>query len=139
METTMNNEIDLNKIKSLILAFTEAREINIDEVWEADFEKWNNDPTVEFQWQNDYKRNWQEGFLRDLRGLREAMRLFEAAIAQGDMVTACCAIVHAGVRSGSLASDFERMSNDFTTMLRTPGWSEIPEDYKIPEHYNYCP
>lgn len=139
METTMTSEIDLNKIKSLILAFTEVRGINIDEVWEADFEKWNNDPTVEFQWQNDYKRNWQDDFLRDLRGLQEAMRLFEEAISQGDMVTARCAILDADLRSDSLASDFKRMANDFTTMRRTSGWPEIPEDYKIPEHYNYCP
>jgi hypothetical protein len=57
-----------------------------------------------------------------------------------DLVTAQCGLIRAGGFAHQVFDTFSKIKDDCYKVLRDDmrfTWPEIPEDFKIPEHYGY--
>ncbi len=85
----------------------------------------------------DYKAQQCASFNRALELLNNAKDLLEKANSNDDKVTLQVALVFIRVYSMNLSSFFDAFKEDADTLLESTDWPSIPEDYKIPSHYNY--
>ncbi|MGE4879692.1 hypothetical protein [Yersinia enterocolitica] len=84
----------------------------------------------------DYKAQQCTSFHRGLELLGNAKELLEQAKLNDDKVTIQAALVYIRVYSMNLSGFFDAFKEDADALLRASDWPNIPEDYKIPEHYN---
>ncbi|MFW5402485.1 hypothetical protein V2A85_22755, partial [Yersinia sp. 1252 StPb PI] len=84
----------------------------------------------------DYKAQQCASFYRGLELLGNAKELLEQAKLNDDKVTIQAALVYIRVYSMNLSGFFDAFKEDADALLRASDWPNIPEDYKIPEHYN---
>lgn len=117
----------LDQIKRAIL--------ELSKISAADFKFVNSD------WSIDYRLDLDKRLQEDLAKLEIELNLLTDAIQRKDMITAKCALVMARVISLDLSNFFLNLFED----IEKVGWGEqcelpsIPEDYVIPDHYNYPP
>lgn len=93
----------------------------------------------EKEWSIDYQQDLDKELDNDLNNLKIELDLLMSAVQNKDFVTAKCALVMARLFSLNLSNFFLNIFED----IEKVGWSEqnnlpgVPEDYQIPEHYNY--
>ncbi|MDR9889561.1 hypothetical protein O7047_04830 [Pseudenterobacter timonensis] len=93
----------------------------------------------EADWSIDYKQDLDKELGNELANLKIELELLMSAIQRKDFVTAKCALVMIKVFSLNLSNFFLNIFED----IEKVGWSEqshlpdIPENYQIPDHYNY--
>lgn len=120
----MSKSINFNRLKSLLMDFAKSKGMAEDEIHDS----WNIDYKVDIQ---------KEYYLKELSSLAEAMSLFERAIKKGDDLTAKCALVDAEIRADMLSDFFSAIKADIGRVSRQFSWPKIPENYEIPDDYNY--
>jgi hypothetical protein len=85
----------------------------------------------------NYKRNMDEKFQTRLHLLNQAINFLDNARSEKDELATQTALLILRSQSMGLADFFNAIVNDIESILNKPKWIEIPEDYKIPEHYNF--
>lgn len=116
---------ELNKIKTVIQNLTELVEGKTG---------FNDD-----DWSVDYKLDLDKELSNELNNLHIELDLLTNALYEKDLVTVKCALVMARLYSLNLSNLFLNIFEDIEKI----GWSEefklpnVPDDYQIPEHYNY--
>ncbi len=85
----------------------------------------------------DYKAQQCLSFHHGLELLGNAKELLKKARLNDDKVTVQAALVYIRVYSMNLSSFFDAFKEDADALLKYSDWPSIPEDYKVPEHYNY--
>ncbi|RPH22321.1 hypothetical protein EHN07_16945 [Buttiauxella warmboldiae] len=116
---------DINKIKNAVRMLAGLAESNID--------------FADDEWSIDYHLDLDKELRDELAKLQIELDLLTNALKEKDLVTAKYALVMARLFSLNLSNFFLNIFED----IEKVGWSEeiklpaIPEDYQIPEHYNY--
>ena len=123
MEKMKNTQFEFNEIKRFIIEQAEKNGVSASRLNE--------------EWSLDYSVDFNGKFEREIFFLSECMKLIELAKAKNDLLATKAAILIAGVRVGMLASFFESMDSDLSRVLREFEWPEFPENYRIPDFYNY--
>lgn len=123
----MNVDINFEKLKHTILLAAKNQGLSED--------------YISKNWHIDYKINQNEEFIDILSDLNEEIKLLNQAIDENDLLTARSAIVMAKAYSHNLMNFFENINDDIVQLgwgkeLKDK-WPAIPEDYKVPEHYDY--
>jgi len=85
----------------------------------------------------DYKAKQCASFHRGLELLGNAKEFLEKAKLNDDKVAIQAALVYIRVYSMNLSGFFDAFKEDADALLKSSDWPGIPEDYKIPAHYNY--
>ncbi|MBS9434687.1 hypothetical protein CE143_06815 [Photorhabdus luminescens] len=85
----------------------------------------------------DYESDLNEMYLLDMHRLKEAICLLQKAQLIDDKITMQAALVYIRVHSMRLSGFFEDIKDDSDTFLKNSEWPNIPENYQVPEHYNY--
>jgi len=85
----------------------------------------------------DYDSNLDSLFLSDMKRLSAATELLSKTKKSGDKVTVQAALVYIRTSSIRLSSFFENITDDADLFLKENDWPDIPDDYQVPEHYNY--
>lgn len=85
----------------------------------------------------DYNDQQDASFIRGLELLKNAKELLKQAKLNDDKIAMQAALVYIRVYAMGLSSFFDAFKEDADTLLRSSKWPDIPENYKIPEHYNY--
>jgi hypothetical protein len=121
----MNVKVDFNELKEIIVDFLKLRKKPVDDIF--------------VEWSIDFGADLNNGFLNDVSRLQESMRLFKRSMELNDLVTAQCALIRARAISMDLSNFFGSIAEDVERIAWTGGfvWPEIPDGYKIPDHYKY--
>lgn len=101
---------------------------------------WNAD-TEEFDWNLNYKNSLQGEVNTNIKNLLECFCLARKSIKDNDLVTTKGALIHAAVFARILEGTFRNIHDECYKILHQDPrftWPEIPDDYEIPEHYNYA-
>ncbi|WP_213993643.1 hypothetical protein [Sodalis sp. dw_96] len=69
--------------------------------------------------------------------LQDAVVLLGKTRDAEDEIATQAALVFIRVYAMRLSNFFEDIKDDADLLNSIPGWPEIPENYKIPEHYNF--
>lgn len=85
----------------------------------------------------DYKAKQCASFHRGLELLGNAKEFLEKATMNDDKVAIQAALVYIRVYSMNLSGFFDAFKEDADALLKFSDWADIPEDYKIPAHYDY--
>lgn len=123
----MNVNIEFDKMKRVILLAAEKQGLSSNFLQE--------------NWSINYNSELDNKFIKNLYNLNEEMKLLNQAIDENDLLTAISAIVMAKAYSHNLMNFFENINDDIVQLgwgkeLKDK-WPAIPEDYKVPEHYDY--
>ncbi|TDB60357.1 hypothetical protein [Photorhabdus khanii] len=121
----MSNQNNLNCIKEVIMLFAEKEHIPVQELHN--------------HWQSNYKNDWDMRFAEDVALLNREISLLKQALEKDDKVTQIAALVVARGIALGIMNQFENLFEDIEKMAWSDDfkWPKIPEDYKIPDHYNY--
>lgn len=76
-------------------------------------------------------------FYQYLHKLNDSAALLKNAKSAGDELAVQAALVYIRVYSLRLSCFFEDIKDDTDTLLKVSVWPDIPENYQVPEHYNY--
>lgn len=85
----------------------------------------------------DEKTDIDEIFYHYLHKLNDSVVLLKNAKSAGDELTVQAALIYIRVYSLRLSGFFEDIKDDTDALLRLSVWPDIPENYQVPEHYNY--
>lgn len=85
----------------------------------------------------DYDSNLDLLFLSDIEKLFAATELLSKAKELDDKVTVQAALVYIRSSSIRLSGFFENITDDADIFLKENDWPDIPDNYQVPEHYNY--
>ncbi len=123
----MKIDIEFEKLKNTFLLTAEKCGLSVDSLQE--------------NWSINYKIDLDNKFNLNLQKLNEEIKLLNQAIIKGDKLTAINAIVMAKVYSHNLMNFFENINDDIVQVgwgdeLKDK-WPAIPEDYKVPDCYDY--
>lgn len=123
----MNVDIEFEKLKHTILLVAKKQGLS--------------ESYISQNWHIDYKINQNEEFADILGNLNEEIKLLNQAIGENDLLAAKSAIIMAKVYSHNLMNFFENINDDIVQLgwgdeLKDK-WPAIPEDYKVPAHYDY--
>ncbi|WP_350307657.1 MULTISPECIES: hypothetical protein [Photorhabdus] len=69
--------------------------------------------------------------------LEQATMLLNKTIEDNDQIAIQCALTRIRIASLNLSNLYEDIIDDVVLINNQDSWPEIPEDYKIPEHYDY--
>lgn len=122
----LNTSFTLTDLQNVVLDFSAEKGISRQEIID-DFE----------HWKSSYKRDFSQEVETTFARLLSAMRLFRNARAQEDFVTAQCGLVRAVVSAGNLSTFFGSLEQDLNYLLKNFKEAEIPENYKIPDQYQF--
>ena len=75
-----------------------------------------------------------EGYIRDFKS---AVALLSKAIKADDKITIQCALTRVRISSLNLSNSYQDIIDDVMLINSHDSWTEIPDDYQIPEHYDY--
>jgi len=90
-------------------------------------------------WSIDYNLDLDSELFKELNSLHVEIELLTNAVKEKDFVTIKCALIMARLHALNLSNLFLNLFEDIEKI----GWSEeyklpnIPDDYQIPEIYNY--
>lgn len=85
----------------------------------------------------DYGSNLDSLFLSDMERLSAATELLRKAKESDDKITVQAALVYIRSSSIRLSGFFENITDDADFFLKKNDWPDIPDDYQVPENYNY--
>lgn len=85
----------------------------------------------------DYDSNLDSFFLSDMERLSAATELLRKAKELDDKITMQAALVYIRSSSVRLSGFFENITDDTDFFLKKNDWPDIPDDYQVPENYNY--
>ncbi|MHC5226278.1 hypothetical protein [Ignatzschineria sp. LJL83] len=123
----MNVDIEFEEIKKLIVLVAEWQGVLKEDLIQ--------------DWSIDYKIDLNEEFNSIVKDLFQEMKLLTQAREKEDDLTALIAIIGAKVKSQSLMNFFIDIHDDIERLMWgdefVGKWPSIPEEYKIPEDYDY--
>lgn len=85
----------------------------------------------------DYNASLESQLIKQLTLLQSKTSLFSEACRCNDEVTMKAFLLEIRTHAMSLSSFFDAIAEDATLLIRIDGWPDIPENYQVPEHYNY--
>ncbi|MGV3347103.1 hypothetical protein ACGVWS_15760 [Enterobacteriaceae bacterium LUAb1] len=85
----------------------------------------------------DYSVPLENQLIRQLSLLESKTNLFLEAYKCNDEVTMKAALLEMRTHSMSLSGFFDAIAEDATLLIKTNGWPDIPENYRVPEHYKF--
>ncbi len=85
----------------------------------------------------DYEIDFEQQFQDDMSKLQESVNLLEKARAAHDEMTVRAALVYIKIFSQELSNFFESIENDTLFLSKALISSDMPDDYQVPEHYNF--
>ncbi len=88
---------------------------------------------VELNMNSDIIEKYKE-YIYDLE---QATMLLNKTIEDNDQIAIQCALTRIRIASLNLSNLYEDIIDDVVLINNQDSWPEIPEDYKIPEHYDY--
>ena len=118
----MKIDINLNDVQTIMLDFAINHGMSEEQVNE--------------EWRLSYRKSLQEKFDLRFGRLLEAMQLYKVVTAQGDKITARCALLEALLAADLISDDFAALSADLKQAILMDK-TVIPDDYKIPKHYGF--
>lgn len=125
--TKINIDIDFEKIKQTILSVAMMHGLSEDYVTK--------------NWHIDYELDLNKEFARLISGLNQNIQLIHQAIKNNDMLTAKAGIIRVKPFSHALVDFSTKIHNDIMQLMwgdeLEDKWPKIPEDYKVPAHYDY--
>jgi hypothetical protein len=128
-----NKVMELNKIQRLLrdLAFSHG-------LTDEDLNSYD-EVSDDFEWHIDWKQGLSESLDKRMKLLTAAVALYEAAMSQGDALTAKAALIHAGVQLQTLSGFFDGVTHDVKKAYSDPrfNWPEFPDGWKIPPNYRF--
>ncbi|MEI9698438.1 hypothetical protein V5094_12730 [Moellerella wisconsensis] len=90
-------------------------------------------------WSIDHELNLDKRLNEELSKLYNDINLLNDSLNNNDLITVKCALIHARMRALDLSNFFLNIYED----IEKVGWGKdnklpnVPEDYKIPECYQY--
>ncbi|WP_420993163.1 hypothetical protein ACKI2N_023550 [Cupriavidus sp. 30B13] len=119
--------------KSLLLDLAESKGITEDDLDGYD------EARDEFNWHINWKRNLDDWFEMKMQRICDAIELYEAATKQGDLLAARAGLQDVRLATHDLMNFFDDIREDLIKISSDSrfGWPDFPDDYKIPEVYNY--
>jgi len=85
----------------------------------------------------DYQDSIVDRLDRQLFLLKENTELLAQAKKENDELVMEVALLRIRTHSMSLSGFFDAIAEDVTLLIKADGWPDIPENYQVPEHYNY--
>ncbi|WP_413737740.1 hypothetical protein ACL2XP_06295 [Sodalis sp. RH21] len=85
----------------------------------------------------DRSSNLDEKFIRQLDLINNVISLLETASTQNDELATQAALSYLRTHAMSFSDFFYVIVDDIDTLLDKSSWAEFPENYKIPDHYNF--
>lgn len=87
----------------------------------------------------DYSLNLDEELNSELEKLAKISLVLRKALDEKDMIAVQAALIMSRIHSMNLRNFFNDIYDDIEMIGWTErySWPEIPEGYRIPEHYNY--
>ncbi len=131
----MTHELTLNLVQEAFMKLAQSNGIATDELLHG----WSVERGTS-EWKIDYRSPLQEEVAQDLDWLLQCFDLHRKAMETGDRVTAKSALVLAAGAARTLESTFRNIHDECYKVLHHDArftWPDIPEDYKIPESYDY--
>lgn len=83
------------------------------------------------------KKDLDDLFYKDIIKLSDAAKLLKCAKAANDEITVQAALVYIRAYAMRLSGFFEDFKDDADILLKASSWPDMPENYQVPEHYNY--
>ncbi|CAM7957863.1 MULTISPECIES: hypothetical protein [Enterobacteriaceae] len=78
-----------------------------------------------------------ESFQKDIKNLNLTIELFFTAKENKDELTMQAALLRISTFLSGISGIFEQTREDIDRYVKIPHIADFPENYKIPEHYNY--
>jgi hypothetical protein len=131
----MKEAINLNFVQDIFIKLAERQGIPLEELKSG----WNKE-REDMEWNIDYSEPLQVQIDHDIELMLKKFMLHRQAMEAGDLVTASAALDGAGTFAGTLSDTFSKIYDECYKVLgddKRFTWPEIPDDYKIPEHYDY--
>ncbi|URF06797.1 hypothetical protein [Cupriavidus campinensis] len=94
----------------------------------------------------NYSRDNDQRFTSDVVSLSELMRVYDEAMAEGDLLTARCALVEAQIFAHNLSNFFWDIKEDLVKVAseKIEGiaddrweWPPLPQRYSYPDRYQF--
>ncbi|MBF7995934.1 hypothetical protein [Rahnella laticis] len=94
-----------------------------------------SEPTsqVEMNITSDIVENY-EGYVN---GFKRAVELLDRTICENDPLAIQCALTRVRIASLNLSNLYQDIIDDVVLINKQDSWPAIPDDYKMPEIYNY--
>ncbi|MEB3754983.1 hypothetical protein [Acinetobacter sp. MD2(2019)] len=114
---------DINKIKSALQSIVKAKD-----------DGYFN----EHEWSIDYSIDLNADLFNQLSKLNHSVEFLSEAIERKDEFAIVAALISTVGFSMNLEGYFRNITEDIDKIFQTEGYlKDLPEDYKIPEFYNY--
>ncbi|EYU13201.1 hypothetical protein V2H77_22540 [Photorhabdus sp. P32] len=81
--------------------------------------------------------NITEKYKEYIYDFKQAVMLLNRTIEENDQIAIQCALTRVRITSLNLSNLYADIIDDVVSINSQDLWPEIPEDYKIPDHYNY--
>lgn len=78
-----------------------------------------------------------ESYERYVREFKLAVELLGKTVEEDDKVAIQCALTRVRMASLNLSNTYQDIIDDVVLINKSESWPAIPDDYQIPEHYNY--
>lgn len=85
----------------------------------------------------NYNTSLENQLIKQLTFLQSKTNLFSESCRCNDEVTMKACLLEIRTHAMSLSGFFDAIAEDATLLIRADGWPDIPENYQVPEHYNY--
>lgn len=125
--TKINIDVDFEKIKQTILSAAMMHGLSKDYITK--------------HWHIDYELDLNKEFARLISGLNQNTQLIHQAIKNNDMLAAKAGIIRIKPFSHALVDFSTKIDDDMFELgwgdKLKDKWPDIPENYKVPAHYDY--
>lgn len=125
--TKINIDVDFEKIKQTILSAAMMHGLSKDYITK--------------HWHIDYELDLNKEFARLISGLNQNIQIIYQAIKNNDMLTAKAGIIRVKPFSHALVDFLTKIDDDMFELgwgdKLKDKWPDIPENYKVPAHYDY--
>lgn len=92
----------------------------------------------EQEWSIDYSIDLNADLFNELSKLNRSVEFLSEAIERKDEFAIVSALIYVRIFSMNLEGFFRNITEDIDKIFQTEGYlKDLPEDYKIPEFYNY--
>lgn len=92
----------------------------------------------ENEWSIDYSIDLNADLINELSKLNRSVDLLSEAIERKDEFAVVSALIYVRIFSMNLKGYFRNITEDIDKIFQNEGYlKELPEDYNIPELYNY--
>lgn len=79
----------------------------------------------------------EDTFKSNMSILEDSVKFLSQAREANDDITTQVALVRISIRAMRISNFFLDFNDDADMLLRATDWPDIPENYKVPEHYHY--